>query len=106
VAKPELIFIYVTCPDLKTAEHIAEILIQKKLVACGNILPEMKSLYRWKGRMQADNEAVLILKTRKSLFKKSEKAILRLHPYDCPCIVALPIAQVNTKYAKWIFGET
>lgn len=100
------IFIYVTCPNKKLALKIADQLLRKKWIACANILPQMESLYRWQGRLQKDREVILILKTKKALFEKVEKLVLKLHVYECPCIVALPISQGTKKYLNWLDAET
>ena len=94
--------IYTTAPDRKTAEKLARRLLSLKLIACANCFPEMKSLYRWKGKTVRDTECALLLKTRKSLYKKVEKAIQSAHPYDCPCVLRLPVEGGFVPFLKWI----
>lgn len=98
----KFIFIYVTCPSLKVAKQIANKAIENKTAACANILPAMQSIYRWQGRTHTDREVVLILKTTTNKFKANEKLIKATHPYECPCIVALPVAQGSKKYLEWL----
>ena len=94
--------VYTTVPDTKAAEKLARHLLSLKLVACANLLPEMKSFYEWKGKLAQDSECVLLLKTRKSLYKKVEKAIQSKHPYECPCILQLPIDSGSKDFLKWV----
>ena len=94
--------IYTTLPDIKTAEDLARHLLSQKLIACANLLPEMKSFYEWKGELAQDTECVLLLKTRKSLYEKVEKVILSKHPYECPCILQLPISSGSEAFLKWV----
>ena len=94
--------IYTTLPDTKTAENLARHLLSLKLIACANLLPEMKSFYEWKGELTQDSECLLLLKTRKSLYKKVEKAIQSEHPYECPCILQLPITSGSEAFLKWV----
>ena len=94
--------VYTTLPDTKTAEKLARHLLSLKLVACANLLPEMKSFYEWKGKLAQDSECVLLLKTRKSLYQKVEKAIQSKHPYECPCILQLPVTSGSEAFLKWV----
>ncbi len=104
--KLKYIFIYITCPNKKLALQISKNLLKKSLVACANILPNMESVYLWKAEFCHDKEVVLILKTRKANFKKIESAIKSMHPYDCPCIVALPIIAGSKSYLDWLSLNT
>lgn len=97
-----IIFIYVTCKDASEAESIARAVVENKLAACANIFPAMKSVYTWEGHMRSDNEAVLILKTTHDKFKAVEAAVLSLHSYETPCIVALNVSDVNDAYRTWL----
>jgi periplasmic divalent cation tolerance protein len=103
--KSSICFIYVTCPNAETAERLAQHAVQEKLAACANILPQMLSIYHWQGRIESAQETVLILKSEKRLYKKVERRLLELHPYDCPCIVHWPIEQGSAAYLDWIKNE-
>ena len=100
------IVVFVTVPDLKTAKKITKGLLAKKLCACVNIVKDIESFFWWQGKIDKAAELLLIIKTQKKLFKKLEKAILTLHPYQTVEIIALPIVLVNKKYASWIKQET
>lgn len=98
----DFIFVYITTKDLDEAKRIGQTLIKEKLAACVNILPEMQSIYWWQGKIEKSNEAVLIVKTKASLYNKASAKIKNLHSYSCPCILALPIVDGNAEYLRWI----
>jgi periplasmic divalent cation tolerance protein len=84
------------------AEKIAKFLINKRLAACIQILGPIKSIYRWKGKIEIAKEWVCVIKTRTSLYKKVEAAIKKIHPYEVPEIISVPIALASKDYLKWI----
>jgi len=97
----------ITTVSKKTdAEKIAKSLIDKRLVACAQIAGPMKSVYRWKGKIENAKEWVCVIKTRKTLYKKVETAIKKIHPYEVPEIIAIPIIKGSKDYLKWLFDET
>lgn len=98
----EIIFVYVTTKDTQEAKQIALAVVNEKLAACANILPQMNSIYRWDDEVHDESETVLILKTRKEAFDSLASKIRELHSYDCPCIVVLPIVQGHEDYLRWI----
>jgi len=105
--KDQLLVLMVTAPDVNTARKIAGHLVERKLAACVNLLPEIRSVYRWEGEIQEDSESMLIIKTRTDLFQSQlVPQIQELHPYDLPEIIALPISDGETNYLDWIRKET
>jgi periplasmic divalent cation tolerance protein len=98
--------LYVTCPDRDGALGLGRRLVEERLAACANVLPGMRSVYRWQGRIEEADEAVLICKTRNSLAAAATRRIRSLHPYDEPCIVVLPITGGSASYLAWIAAET
>jgi len=98
--------VYVTAPSLAEAESLARLAVEGRLAACANILPAMRSLYWWQGRLEGADEAVLLLKTTEALVPALTKALTEAHSYDCPCVVALPIASGNPDFLRWIEAET
>lgn len=97
---------YVTVPDAQVAENILRRLLEKRFVACGNILPGMSAMYWWEGKIETAQEVAMILKTREDLFEDMRGEILKHHPYDCPAIVAMPITQAHRPFLKFIEVET
>jgi len=100
------IFIYVTTPSEAEARKIAEAVVTDRLAACANIIPGMKSVYHWEGKIEEAQETVVILKTRASLFQAVEARVKELHKYATPCIVALPVATGSQPYLEWLLAET
>ncbi len=96
------IIIFVTAKDKKEATKIANGLLKAKLIACANIIPGVQSLFWWQGKIDRGSEVLLILKTKKSLFKKVEAQVKVLHSYTTPEIIALPIAAGSEAYLKWV----
>lgn len=95
-----------TTSNKKNALEIAKILVGQKLAACVNIIPNVVSVYTWENNISEDEEFLLVIKTRKKLFKKVETAILSKHEYELPEIIMLPIEKGSEKYLKWVKSET
>jgi periplasmic divalent cation tolerance protein len=98
-------FIFVTHPELNAAKKFVSTLVEEKLVACGNIVPGLTSIYRWQGAVETAAECLIVLKTAEDLLPKLEHRIKELHPYDVPEIVAVRTDRVNEAYAQWV-GES
>ena len=102
----ERVMVYITTPDLDVARRIARALVEERLAACANILPGMESFYRWEGAVLNDQEVVLIAKTRSALLVPLTKRVVALHPYEVPCVVALPVNQGHEPFLRWIDAAT
>ena len=102
----EYALVYVTCASLDEAEAIGSAILQERLVACVNILPPVRSLYHWQGKLEHGEEWVFIAKTRHSLLPRLSEAIRAVHSYDVPCIVSLPITGGPVDFLDWIGQET
>ncbi len=96
------IIILVTVPNKLQANKITKFLLKQKLAACVNIIPKMDSFFWWQGKIDKAKELLLVIKSKKSLFKKLKKAIKSKHPYSVPEIIALPIILGNKDYLDWI----
>jgi periplasmic divalent cation tolerance protein len=95
--------VLVTCASAAEARKIAEVVVNKRLAACVNILPApVESVYRWKGKLQESRERLLIIKTSKARMQALEREVLRLHSYETPEFIALPISGGSSKYLSWI----
>nr|WP_321257399.1 divalent-cation tolerance protein CutA [uncultured Pseudodesulfovibrio sp.] len=99
-------FIYMTCETMVEAENIGTVLLERRLVACVNILGGMKSMYWWKGKVEKAEEVVLFAKTKESLVDELTEAVKVIHSYEVPCVVAVPITDGNPDFLQWINGET
>jgi periplasmic divalent cation tolerance protein len=91
-----------TVPDRDTAEQIATALVTEQLAACANIVPGITSVYRWKNRIEKDAEYLLIIKTHSAVFATLQDGIRRLHPYELPEVIAVPITDGLPEYLDWI----
>ena len=98
----EFSIFYVTCPDTKTAEGLGLKLLEKKLIACTNIIPGMKSLYWWQGKIETASEVVLILKGKSSHKREIETLLKGLHPYENPCFLQIEIKDGSAEYLDWL----
>lgn len=98
--------IYVTTSSREEALRIGRAVVADRLAACANVLPGITSVYRWQGEVQEEGETALILKTRSDLVERLTTRVKELHSYDCPCVVALPIAGGNPDFLQWIAEET
>jgi len=96
------ILVYVTTASPEEAEKLGRGAVGERLAACANILPGMRSLYRWQGAIETAQEAVLILKTQRSVMDRLTHYLRQHHSYDCPCVVALPIEGGNPAYLDWL----
>jgi periplasmic divalent cation tolerance protein len=97
--------VYVTAADEGEAKNLAMALLRKHLVACANIFP-MDSLYWWKGKIENEGEAALIMKTQEKHKERIISEIKSIHSYEVPCIEFLEISHGNPDYVKWIEEET
>ena len=91
-----------TVPDCRLGQKIARYLVREKLAACVSVGGGVHSVYRWKGKIEAASEALLIIKTSRGLFPKLEKALKAKHPYESPEIIGLPVVCGSARYLKWI----
>jgi periplasmic divalent cation tolerance protein len=100
------VFVYTTWPTTAEAEAAGRTLVERRLAACVNILPGMISLYRWEGKIERGEEAVMIVKTRDSLADAVSDAVKELHTYDTPAILVLPLESVEKTYLAWLLAVT
>lgn len=96
------LLIYCTCPDRDSAESIANTLVDKGVAACVSILPGITSVYRWQGKRESAQEHLLVIKSLHEAYQSLEQAIVALHPYELPEIIAVPITHGLAGYLAWI----
>jgi len=97
--------LYVVCRTEKEARKICLKLLEKRLIACANIVPSINSIFRWKGKIENAKETLLLCKIRKNDVKKAGKEILKIHSYEVPCICLLDVDSLNSSYKKWLISE-
>jgi periplasmic divalent cation tolerance protein len=100
------LLVVTNAPDRDVAEKIARRLIESRLAACVNILGECRSVYRWKGAVEAATEVPLLIKTQEARYAEVERAIRALHPYELPEIVAVSMDRGLTAYLEWVAEES
>jgi periplasmic divalent cation tolerance protein len=100
------IVVLTNLPDRETAQALARALIEGRLAACVNIGAAVDSMYHWQGQIETATEIPVAIKTRSVLFSKVEAAIRRIHPYELPEVVAVPITDASEPYLDWIRAET
>ncbi|RMD65408.1 MAG: divalent-cation tolerance protein CutA [Alphaproteobacteria bacterium] len=98
--------IYVTAADAEEARALGRALVEARLAACANVLPQITPIYWWDGAVQEGSEAVLIAKTRDDLVPAVIDFVTARHSYECPCVIALPIRAGNPAFLDWIAAET
>ncbi len=98
----DAIVVFMTAANLEEAARLAEMLVTERLAACVQILPEMESVYRWQGKLERQEEVLVIAKTIKSRFEELEKKVRAIHSYETPEIVALPVTAGSALYLEWL----
>jgi periplasmic divalent cation tolerance protein len=100
----EAVVVLVTTPTAEVAGDIARALVEEGLAACGNVVPAIRSIYRWQGEVHDDAEALLVLKTDRRLVAALKARLPALHPYQVPELLALPVEDGLEPYLEWIEG--
>ena len=98
----EFLLVFCTFPDAETARRIARGLVELRLAACGNVLPQIHSIYRWQGKVESADEALGIFKLPANRYSEFESKLRSLHPYDVPEIIAIPIERGLPDYLSWV----
>ena len=102
----QLNLVYITTKDKSEARKIGKELLEAHLAACVNIIEAMNSLYWWEGKLQDDQECVLIAKTKESLVGELIEKVKSLHSYSCPCVLSVAIQDGNKDYLEWVSHQT
>ena len=104
---PDPAIIVVTqVPDRAVATNLARVLLEQRLAACVNIGAPVESIYHWRGRIETATEVQVVIKTRSPLYSNVEDVIRKIHPYDTPEVIAIPVAAIDARYLAWLEGET
>lgn len=102
----DTVIVLTNLPDRAAALKLAQELVNRRLAACVNVLADCTSVYRWRGKVEAAQEVPVLIKTRAALYGEVEAEIRKLHPYELPEIIAVPIVRGFTEYLEWVSGET
>ncbi len=102
----EVLVVLCTCPDPGIAERLAGGLVEHNLAACVNILPQIRSIYRWQGELNNDSEALMVVKTTRAAYPGLQLWLQENHPYDVPEVLALPLEAGSPDYLAWVIEET
>lgn len=101
----DVLLVLVTAPDAEVAAGLARALVEARLAACGNVVPGLRSIYRWEGKVCDEPEALLVLKTTRDRFEALRDEVLRRHPYQVPEVVALPVQAGSAAYLDWVRAQ-
>jgi periplasmic divalent cation tolerance protein len=102
----DALVVLVTVPNAETADAIGEALVGERLAACVNVVGGVRSIYRWKGAVERDQELLCICKTTRAQFEGLRARVVELHPYELPEVIALPIERGHAPYLEWITRST
>jgi len=102
----QTVVIITTCVSKKEADNIVKSLLSKKLIACANVVSGVESSFWWKAKIEKAKEYLVIIKAMRAKFTAIEKEIKRIHSYECPEILALPVVAGSKNYLNWICGIT
>jgi periplasmic divalent cation tolerance protein len=102
----DALLVFTTLPSADKAAELAKVLVEERLAACANLLPAIRSIYRWQGKLQDENEVLVLLKTRAEHLERLKLRILELHPYEVPEVLAVPVEAGYQPYLDWLAGET
>ncbi len=98
----DVVVVLVTCATMDDATRIAKHVIEGRKAACVNILPQLRSIYRWEGEIHDEEELLLLMKTTREMFEALSTAVREVHPYSVPEIIALPITDGYDGYLRWV----
>ena len=99
------IVVLTTCKSAEEGAQIARALVEKKLAACVSVMPEVRSFYRWKGVVEDEQESLLVIKSSRGLFDQLRVEIEKLHSYEVPEVIAVPIVDGSEGYLEWLDRE-
>jgi periplasmic divalent cation tolerance protein len=102
----EISIVFVTAGSEEEAARIGRTLVEERLAACANLVPSIRSIYRWKGKICDEREFLIIIKTRTSKYESLQKRVKELHSYEVPEIVSFPLVRGLPQYLDWVWEET
>ena len=102
----DVILVLVTAPSTDKAAELARTLVEEQLAACGNIIPGLRSIYRWEGKVHDEAEVLLLLKTKAPLFEVLRARVVELHPYQVPEVLRVDVADGHAPYLAWVLDNS
>lgn len=104
-APDQPIAVFITAPNKDEASRLADLLVERNLAACVQILPAIESVYRWQGKIERQPEVLLIAKTLAAKFAELEREVRAIHSYETPEIVAVPLTALSEPYRQWLIAS-
>jgi periplasmic divalent cation tolerance protein len=101
----DVLVVLVTCPP-ERAQGIAQALVEEQVAACVDVVPSLQSVYRWKGAVHSEGEALLIVKTARDRFEDLKQAVLKHHPHELPEVIAVTVDRGHAPYLDWVLEST
>lgn len=102
----DISMVWTTAANLTVARELVARLVEERRIACGNVVPNVTSVFRWDGDVQTEAEVLVLMKTRKSMVDDLTARLAELHPYDVPEILAVPVEAGLDAYCRWVARET
>ena len=106
VLPTSVLIAYCTCPDAATADALAQALVSERLAACVNVLPGVRSTYRWQGRVERSDEVLLLIKTTRDRLEAISARVQALHPHELPEVIAVAACGGLAPYLDWVAEQT
>ncbi|HEV2146807.1 MAG TPA: divalent-cation tolerance protein CutA [Longimicrobiaceae bacterium] len=103
---PGVSLVLTTAPDAAAAERIVRALVEERLIACGNLVPGVASLFRWRGEINRDEEVLVLMKARTQALDRLFARVAELHPYEVPELLSFPVGRGSPAYCGWVVEET
>ena len=101
----DAVIVLVTVPNAEVADKLGEALVGERLAACVNVVEGVRSIYRWKGAIERDEELLCVCKTTRAALERLRARVVELHPYEVPEVIALPIEAGHAPYLAWIMAS-
>lgn len=101
----QALVILVTAPNMDEATRLGRVLVEERLAACANLIPGLRSIYRWQDTIHDDAEVLLIIKTTRALLDRLTRRVTELHSYETPEVLALPVVAGSQPYLEWLHGQ-
>ena len=102
----EYITVFITAPNEEEAARLSHAIVGERLAACVNIIRSVRSIYRWQGRIEDEQEVLMLVKTKKTLFERLQGRVKELHSYAVPEIIGLSVVEGSKQYLDWLGQET